>query len=236
MKITVNKCPDTGQLFEDDNEYKNHRAKVARRMAKEKKAQSIRDEFKEWLISEKIKLTHPSQVPAWFLANQRIIMDAHNAGIRPARYHGFDSEKFHGSDLFVDVRFEKPLSYDDKVSNSHVCPDSGITNFMCEDSMPIGYPGWKGHINGTLQRLPAHDWQYPYSSALNLVGIKTGSGGGGNKRWGYDVKLFLADWPGFLGEYDRIVEEKRVAVIEAAKQKYEWEQQEILRRLRGLRR
>jgi hypothetical protein len=225
MKVTVNKCPDTGKLIEDDNEYKNYRAMVIREKNKKAQIQTTRDTFWAWLAAEKLKITSPDMIGPWFLENQRKIMDAVNAGlVSKGGWSGFN-DRFVPDDVFTkcELKFQE---YTHSVSNTHSCPDSGETNFMCDDSKPRGYPGWVGRIDGVLVRPPKKDYEYPYSSAINLVGIKTGSGGGGNSGWDYDVRIFLDDWPGLVPHRDTIVAEReRIA--------YEKEQERIIWRLKN---
>lgn len=238
MRVQMRKCPFTGKIFDESRigEYIWHLKETRDAMRQARKLKNIKDTFFEWLKAEKLKITHPNQVIDWFMENQRYIMDAHNAGCRPKNYHGFDSDKFYPTDSFKNVRLERIPVFSDMVSNSHSCPDDGEQNFSGDrPGVPTGYPGWTGYIRGTLSREKKNMHAYPYSAALNLVGIKTGSGGGGNENWGYDFRLWLSDWPGFGSEYEQIMEQRRLDAIEAAKRKYAWEQEEIIRRLKGKR-
>ncbi len=86
MKVTVNKCPDTGVLIEDDAEYKRHRAKVISQKNADVRVRKVKDTFWAWLASEKLKITTIDMIAPWFIENQRVIMDAHNAGLYGKRY------------------------------------------------------------------------------------------------------------------------------------------------------
>lgn len=195
MKVLVNKCPDTGDLFEDDKEYKNHRAKINKQKAADKKACEIRSEFGDWLHNEKLKIVSPEMIAPWFLKNQRIIMEAHNAGVRGQR-HSWGHKFYLDSDEFTKFEITSP-KFSELTSNSGSCPANGVTNWCGRnDTMPRGYPGWSCRVDGALQRSPKHMSHYPYSDALNLVGIHVESGGGGNRSWGYSAKIFVDDWPG----------------------------------------
>jgi hypothetical protein len=218
MRIQMRKCPFTGKLFDESKigEYIWHLKVTRDAMREERELKRIKDTFKDWLKAEKKKIIHPDQIPEWFLANQQYLMDAHNAGCRSTHYHGFGRDKFYSTDKFTKVVWERAPVYSANVSNTHSCPDNGKQNFDGKlPGVPTGYPGWTGYIKGSLSRNKKHCGQYPYSELLNLVGIKTGSGGGGNENWGYDFRLWLADWPG-LKEEVRAMEER-----------------EILRRLKG---
>ena len=216
MKVTVNKCPDTGKLFEDDKKYKLHRAKVLREKKSVAREKAIKNNFFDWLADEKKSIITVDMIVPWFMKNQRTIMDAANAGLRwPSSPWSTYSSKFRDDDVYENVSITS-VRYSKTVSNTHNCPVGGVTNFMCRDDLPQGYEGWWCRISGTLVRT-GKMYEYPYSSGLHLVGINTGSGGGGNEDWSYDAKIFLADWPGLQHEID-------IA-----------EQDEIVKRLKGQR-
>ena len=198
MRIQVYKCRVTGKIFEekDKAKYITH-LKVIRELHKEQRLhEKIKLEFKEWLKKERSEIAEPSDISRWFIENQKYIMDATNAlkfGNRQKYYGGF-----YPTDRFDNIILD--VNYTPSVSNMHVCPDDGVTNRGNSDhTKPTDYPGWYGKISGRLLRLAKHDSSYPYSEALNLVGLKTGSGGGGNSSWGYGVSIFLSDWSG-LGQ------------------------------------
>lgn len=233
----MRKCPFTGKIFDESriNEYILHLLDTREAMRKKREQGRLNDRFFGWLYEEKLKLTHPDQVPHWFLENQQTIMDALTAGCRPVDTLFRYRDVFKSGDKFTEVVWVRDPQFQDLLSNTHSCPDNGVQNFMRNPKKPTGYPGWQTWIKGKLKRDKKNNGSYPFPDGLNLVGIKTGSGGGGNENWGYDAKLFLADWPGFQVEYDRIVEQRRLDAIEAAKKKYECEQTEIMRRLKGSR-
>lgn len=211
MRIQARKCPFTGKVFEESriDEYVLHLLDTRKDLKRKRHLSNVKNTFEDWLKAEKLKITHPNQIPEWFLENQKQIMDAHNAGCRPKKYSGFDRDKFFTSDTFTKVEWEKEVVFSDLVSNSHSCPDNGEMNFGGDGvGIPKGYPGWSGYVQGSLSRDMKHRGSYPYSAALNLVGINTGTGGGGNENWGYDFRIFLADWPGLKEEVRRLEEER----------------------------
>lgn len=198
MKIQAYKCKVTGKVFEtkDRAKYILHLKKVREKQKEDRLHKRIREEFNIWLANERNNIFDIIDIPDWFLKNQRYIMDATNAiTFRNSK----DYEKFQPTDTFCDISFRYAI-YSPLTSNSHTCPDNGVTNWCERDKdAPIGYPGWNINIGGTLKRLLKHNDSYPYSKALNLVGIKTGTGGGGNEHWGYEASIFVEDWPG-LGQ------------------------------------
>lgn len=190
MKITVNKCPRTGKLFECDKKYAEHEEKIRQSDAKIHHMQKVKDEFATWLKEEKEKITAVDMLAPWLLKNQRMIMD-----VCTVSGNSLGDYTFYATDEFVRIDFER-VHYSPLVSNSHSCPKGGVTNWGRDKNLPTGYPGWSGRVTGSLTRASKHMHSYPYSRFLNMVSIKTGTGGGGNDGWGYDVKIFLDDWPG----------------------------------------
>ena len=208
MKVTVNKCRFTGQLFENDKEYANHLQRIRRQHKAAREAGAIKNDFASWLAAEKDKLRSPSELCSWLLENQVFLMKSCNAlGV-----HSWSSDKFYPeTDKFTKIEFERVPDFQPNLSNSHSCPKGGVHNWCGKTpGAPTGYPGWGGYVRGTLTRAKKHMSSYPYSAIFNLVDIHTGTGGGGNEHWGYDVKIFAADWP-TLGEeetYKRLMAAK----------------------------
>lgn len=231
MKIQARKCPFTGKVFEESKvkEYILHLQDVRIRQRAKRNEKRVKSTFHTWLAKERAQIKKIEDIPAWFMDNQRILMDAHNAGIHSQYSFCSDRDKFVIEDVFknVTIKLRGTRGFSDLVSNSHVCPDKGVTNFCGEDGKPRSYPGWEVDIAGTLKRPRKLNSSYPYSMAINLAGIKTGSGGGGNENWGYDAKIFLDDWPGLQAQRD-------FELAEIARKKYELDQLNILRRLKGL--
>lgn len=214
MRVQVYKCRFTGKIFElkDRRKYIAHLKKVRADLVEERRIIQIRSTFGDWLANEKKNILFPQDIPEWFLKNQRTIMDSVNARSNFTR----SGDKFYPSDEFTKFKLES-LTFSKQCSNTHACPKNGVLNWSREPDKPMGYPGWTGRARGTLKRDKKHMNSYPYSAALNSVGIYTHTGGGGNENWGYDISIFLDDWPGL----QHIVNEM--------------EQDEIVRRLKGVR-
>lgn len=198
MRVQVHKCRVTGKIFEEKDraKYILHLKTTRANQKEERLHKKIRNEFAVWLKKERSEIYDPEDIIPWFLKNQRYIMDAANA----IKFTNDDKRwrrGFHPDDKFTKI--ELKVKYNYFVSNSHQCPDNGVTNWCAKNPGVTSYPGWEGSIKGTLERPKKYDGNYPYSEALEVVGLKTGSGGGGNQGWQYDVKIFLADWPG-LGQ------------------------------------
>lgn len=194
MKVTVDKCPYTGQLFEDESLYKKHIRQVQRQRRDERNYQQNREKFQEWLAQEKESITSVDMIAPWFIENQQRIFQEYNQ----TRVNFVFDGKMHETDKIT--RIDLDLKFDQCVSNSHSCPRDGMTNWggtrldKNGNPAPRGYPGYRGMVYVCLERLPAHDSSYPVNSLLELVDIHTGTGGGANKATQYDCKIFLSDW------------------------------------------
>lgn len=220
MKILVNKCPDTGKLFEDDEEYKKYRRQLLREKRAAERYETEKAEALQWITDEKLKISKVEQIPVWVLEHQAKLMEIYNK-YGPAYYEG----KFVKEDIFTKFEFRN-VRFNYLVSNTHSCPHNGVTNWHCNNDKPRGYIGWQGRIEGALSRPHSKRSTYPYTGFCKFLGIHTGTGGGGNSSWGFDIKIFLADWPGLQQEYTDIVFEEEV-------KRYENEQNRILARLKG---
>lgn len=99
------------------------------------------------------------------------------------------------------------LTYSDSVSNSHSHPRNGVSNWggnaTLKDGTPAprGYPGWTGRISFQLST----DAISFSSDVLKNTGINTGGGGGGNRAYSYDLKMFMDDWPGLKSAFNEQV-------------------------------
>ena len=104
---------------------------------------------------------------------------------------------------------EMSMRYSGCVSNSHSCPESGVTNwggrnlFKDGSLKPNGYPGFQGRIKYRCYlpeniKLPKY-YESPYFSVFRgpktIINTGTGSGGGNNTA-SFDIKVFLDDIPG----------------------------------------
>lgn len=199
MKVEVYKCRFTGEIFEKKEKikYVKHLKELRTEMKESRMHKRLCIEFHTWFEKEKESITHIKMIPEWFLKNQRMIMDACNANVAPVK-GGSNSwaDPFYSTDEFTKIEITD-VRWSDTVSNSHSCPHNGVTNWGGQrPDAPRGYPGWRININGTLKRAKKHMSRYPYGLALNMVGIKTGTGGGGNTDFRYGAEIFIADWSG----------------------------------------
>lgn len=193
MKIQVYKCRFTGGIFslENKDNYILHLKELRKTMKADRKYKRTKQKFESWLAEEKEKITHIDMIVPWILENQKKLMNAHN-DVKDSHWGG---KFFLNTDEFTSIILK--TSYNYNVSNSHSSPKVGVENWCNRNKdLPSGYPGFAGSIEGTLKRDLENSGRYPSSALLKMIGIHTGTGGGGNIGWRYDVKLFIADWPG----------------------------------------
>jgi hypothetical protein len=213
MRVMVRKCPFTGQLYEEKErkQYIEHLHDLREQMKLERRHKCIVNEWQKWLAEQKQDIKYVADIPDWFLANQRKIMDFTNDIEFASGFHR--RNRFVEQDKFVKLQWEYPPKYSRLVSNTHSCPHNGVTNWGSNPDKPVGYPGWSGNLHGSLIRPKNNEYSYPYSEALNIVGIRTGTGGGGNKNFSYGFKIFVSDWPGLQYEIDGLEQDQMVRII-----------------------
>lgn len=180
MKIQVRKCGFTGELFEQDVAYLAHLKSLRKRQKQRRNRNHIIQNWKSQLHDLQHSCTHMHELQDWLNCNWPTLLKA-------AAHMGYDRAQ--PKDLKLAFKFER-MMFSPKVSNTHSCPQSGVTNWGGDPSKPRGYPGWQGtiHISG---------WQKFngfVSDYLELMHIHTGTGGSGE----YSVRLYASDWPGML--------------------------------------
>jgi hypothetical protein len=195
MKVQVYKCRFTGTIFgfEDKPKYIKHLKKLRDEMKEQREYAKLRREFSTWLAAEKEKIVSIDMLTPWIQKNQKYLMKVFNT---PGCSSWSVKDKWYPeTDEIVEIKFD--VRYSDHVSNSHSCPHNGVTNWGARNkNAPTGYPGFTGRVAGKTKRDKKHINHYPTGDLLKMIGIRPGTGGGGNKGWGWSTELFLADWPG----------------------------------------
>lgn len=220
MKVTVDKCPHTGQLFEDNAEYLKHLARLSSQRRRDRKHKEKMDAIDTWLAEEKAKITRIEDIPAWVLDNQPKLMEACN-------FKGFNwyEGHFYPDDSLVKFFFEN-IRFQDPLSNTHDAPVGGVTNFNRVAGKPVGYPGYQVRLNGSLKRRDRRPHGFPIKNLCRLLNLNTGTGGGSNENWGYETRIFISDWPGLWNQWASTSFDNEVA-------RYEREKERIISRLQG---
>ena len=189
-QITAWQCDRTKKLFSDKVVYLKHLKTLARQDLNQRKYTRLRSEWKNWLTDERSKITRFEDIAPWLIRNQGKIMDAVNA------HYNTGDDKFHDGDDFTKI--EMSCCWSDLVSNSHHAPAGKPQNWSRKPSIPLGYPGFTGDVRCSLSRKKKHINNYPISSFLNIVGIHTGTGGGGNTSCNYAIFVYDEEWPGLV--------------------------------------
>jgi hypothetical protein len=214
-QILVWKCDQTGKLFEDQTKYKSHLRKLARERNTKRKlmvAEAVADQKWNELYEREQTI---EQWRDMVIANQDMFW-AEAAKSDP--YDWKQVGKTHKKVVCPVPRlleFERfDVRWNPQVSNSHSCPHNGVTNWGNRDkNAPTSYPGWSGRVDWIVAW--PKEWDGVYLGGDLFGGFHgnrrtradTGTGGGGGMRWsekhgchvqsfGYDFKLFAADWPG----------------------------------------
>ncbi len=245
--ITVWKCDEDGKLFEDKKKYQNHLRKLARERNTRRKlmvAEAIADQKwnelyeREMTIDQWADMVVAEQDLFWAEAAKSDPYDWKSVGktykkvVCPVpRLLGFTT---------FNVRWNP------RVSNSHSCPHNGVTNWGGKEQIdgqpaPTSYPGWSGRVDWIVAW--PKEWDGLYLGGDLFAGLfgrtgrqraYTGTGGGGGMRWdedhkchvqsfGYDFKLFAADWPGMarvegMKQFNEVLTGKRHSIDYALEQ------------------
>jgi len=200
-QIIAWQCANTKKVFVEKDDYTKHLRKLANERRKDKRYADLKTNFYNWLTAEKENIHSVTEIASWVLLNQKKLMDASNA----LKIGTFTNDKYFDDDEFIKFMLVD-MRYSQSVSNTHSCPHNGVQNWRGDTKLkdgtpaPNGYPGWAGNIKGALSRNKNRMGSYPYDNILKLIRLHTGTGGGGNESWGYDCKIFLADWPGLSNQ------------------------------------
>lgn len=193
MKITVNKCPKTGILFEDDREYRRHQ-EILRAREKAGMKAKLSDEQLARLQDQLFDMPDIETINGWLNANYWTY----------AGHHGFRCNWWR--DQYVKSRygeFSKPTADDEVIINlsglqfkedlptTHAAPRGQPTTGWSGGRDHYKELGWEGRIGITFKGKGYDFFDY---RQLELMCIHVGSGGGSAKSLRYDVKLFAKDF------------------------------------------
>lgn len=209
--IQAYKSDTDGKLFEDKKKYQLHLRKLASARLAEKKVAQMESE-RELFIEKMGQVKSLDELNQfiktnwkWFWAN----------GAKNEFYNwGSNKEAAAPFHEYVDVSIID-FYWNEKCSNSHSSPRSGVTNWSpsqnTDKTVPTSYPGWRGRININVRPPMSKHKKDPYmhdgwgSGYFDRTTINTGTGGGGGVRdrdgnkyvnYSYDLTLWAADFPG----------------------------------------
>lgn len=200
--IQAYKCDHDGKLFEDKAKYQKHLRHLAG-VRRHKRVLAKQEQEREQFLDTMGRVGSIEELELFIKDNWRWFWA--NGAKRESWHLGKTKPDFHE---YVEVSFSN-VRWSEMASNSHSCPRGGVQNFSWRDDhnlgKPRGYPGWIGNI-AIKVRPPMRKYKGKEymgdgwgSSYFENTPINTGSGGGGGgkdcKTYGYDVKLFAADFP-----------------------------------------
>jgi hypothetical protein len=203
-QVLVWKSDEDGKLFEIKSKYTAHLRKLAEARMGKKKVAAAKAAREQFLIDMGNTVTSVASLEqfiqdnwSWFAAN----------GASNNTWRGIPTSTRHKL-----VSISITAKWSNHVSNSHSCPRGGVTNwssFNAAPGTPTGYPGWIGSIAFTIDAgVSGHKVPRKYDGFgpdyFENTALHTGSGGGGdNNQYGYELKLFAADFPRMTAEREK---------------------------------
>lgn len=187
-KVVVRKCRSTGKLFEDNTKFAKHLRKVRVELhANIKLRQAIRVMDDVWASIR--QLDNIPDIMQAFWDNYHIL-----------GWRGYHTNRFHvklPSKLPGLIRLGYQLNYSPNVSISHSAPIGVRTNFSGVKCFRK-FPGFVGRFDAEY----SEDYGEAGLSRIcgefggpAATGFNTGTGGGGYRRVGYELRLYLDDFP-----------------------------------------
>lgn len=227
MIITAYKSEADGKIFEDKKKYQNHLRKLAK-VRRERKRIEIEENLKDRIWNELYECEQ--SIEQWrdmVIANQDLFWaEAASADPHDWERIGKTYKKVAMPVPRLLEFTEFNLRWHESVSNSHSCPHNGMTNwggYNSDKGAPNGYPGWGGRVSWIVAW--PEEWDGVYLGSDLFKGLcssgrgnrrraYSGGGGGGGltfskkyncyvQSFGYDFKLFDADWPGIARYYEK---------------------------------
>lgn len=185
-QVLVWKADEDGKLFEDHTKYLSHLRFLSRARAEVRKQLKIKLEHEQYCA----QMGQSSSIPELiaFISNN---WSRHEKNSSLLKMH-------------MEVRWQ------DRISNTHSCPRGGMTNFRCDQQLPLGYAGWLGRLRYTVNYKKSD-----IGTLFREFPIYTGSGGGSNYiknddgtttvSYGYEMILWADDYPELFSEHEKSV-------------------------------
>jgi hypothetical protein len=177
-------CPWTKDLFATKRGYLTHLVKLRETRMHKRARENIRGrKFADFYNQPNLEA-----IVEWVNTNPEFFFD--NA-IKNGWSHDHAKLLKVRNEFWVKITY-LDLRYSDSVGNSHSAPRGRKQNWGGRDiDTPNGYPGFSGYIEYQM----SHDIGFG-SNLFRDMGINTGTGSGGSDhRYGYDVKMFIEDFP-----------------------------------------
>lgn len=109
-----------------------------------------------------------------------------------------------GTPKLIDMKLD--VRYHSNASNSHSSPMSEVSNFSRKPELPTGYPALVGRVRFKYEC--SHNYLKRIGSDI-LRFINTGTGGGSVFNQGYDVTLWLDDFPLIKRQVEECLQEQK---------------------------
>ena len=186
-RVLVWKSDADGKLFEDKSKYQKHLRKLAARRAAERKIAAYETDL-ELFFNTMGQVASFDELQQFIKDNwARFRTNSHKNGSWRKRSFSKNDDQLISLEL-TGFFFKQDLS------NSHTSPRGGVQNFDRRSEhnkgKPTGYPGWSGRISYSVTNSTGFGSDY-----FSNTPICTGSGGGGDQRLSYELKLWAADFP-----------------------------------------
>lgn len=191
-KVTVNKCPFTGLLFEDDKEYRRHQRKVRLHRKMDEERFQFAQQFDTW-IQELYQQPTFDDIEAWINTNYHLL--GRHVGYRCNHWYRVgDKYRLPAPDDYSTIEF-KYMTFEELSTSSRAPIGQKTTGWGREDGYREHHQykefGWNGRI---IIKHFGRGYEFFQSDILRAVGIHTGSGGGAPFESKYDVTLFAKDF------------------------------------------
>lgn len=195
-KILVYRCPFTGDIFRDGEEYAEHLRETRIMLREQRHEKRAATAWTESLIDAGKTVTSLDLLGQWFLKNQGAVYSMIS---KSSAFRGRDID----NPIVLKLLFER-FEFGEKIGNTHSSPRAGVTNFGWKEDKPRGYPGMRGHISIWTVK---GDFGFWLSDILAAASIHSGSGSSVSttntlvQKFSYECILWLDDWPELFAEF-----------------------------------
>jgi hypothetical protein len=192
-KIIARQCKWTKKVFTDDVKYLKHLKKQRLVLVQERIANRANLVMAETFTRMRDECNSLQDIEKFIVDNWLVFG-------QNARNRTWERMKLEPIPKLISVKLTG--RYRDEVSNTHSSPIGKPRNWGRQVDLPYGYPGFVGDLSFVLDKRCSSFG----SELFEKTGINTGAGGSRHIEskeyagYGYEVKLFLDDWPGLARE------------------------------------
>lgn len=184
-RITAFQCRWTKKVFTDREKYLKHLKLQREALVIERKATRINRVMQETFLKMRDDCESMADIEQFIRDNWSVF---YQNAVNNDHWRGRKKKSKTPELLRISIRGR----FSDNISNSHSAPIGKAQNWGRKPGIPTGYPGWQGEIQWELDgEIPGFG-----SDVMQGTGINTGSGGGRGNGYGFEMKLFMDDWPG----------------------------------------